>query len=191
VKEFNHLWGKQLTEQLKELSAAAQTLSIHISSDDLKHRCIVLSRGANTAIDLLPRVCTEMSRQSSTSPEADEVSAYSDTGAIETKLLYKLGWLAMELGLEDDGLAVLDAVGTLLHGKLGGAVFRIEALLAIGRPKEAAELYKSETSIEDDVESLAGAIFTMLWNQRGDALWAGLKTRSNSKCKETEPALVI
>ena len=167
-----------LSDRLHKLSAAAFMLSPRLSSEDLKHRCSVLASGAQVAAGLLVQMPLVITAE----PETHQYGAslYSSTSdGIETRLLYQLGWSAMELGLKTEALAVLQMVGTLLHGKVGGSIFKVESLLALGKLEEAAALYKAEMADHSDDAALADAIFSSLWSRRGDASWNVMKMRAS------------
>ena len=167
-----------LCDRLHRLSEAAFLLAPDLKSEELKHRCGVLASGATVAAGLLVHMPLVIAAE----PEVHHEAIFlcnSPSNGIETRLLYQLGWSAMELGLKTEALAVLQMVGTLLHGKVGGSIFKVESLLAIGKLEEAAALYQAEMADHSDDAVLADAIFASLWSRRGDALWNVMKTRAN------------
>lgn len=174
----------ELVNRLSLLSNNAATLSTSLGSEELKHRCSVLSIGASTAAELLVRFPAEIAAASKHWPDTGlalhDTNASAGAGGIGTKLLHEIGWLAMKLGLDTEALAILQAVGTLLHGRIGGSIFKIESLLAIGKFKEAATLYKSEILDTGELDPSTDAIFTSLWSQHGDFLWYGLKMQARA-----------
>ena len=168
-----------LTERLNRLSEAATILSTSLTSDELKHRCDVLASGAKTAAALLIHMPAAIAARPSGQINVDITLLGPGTDGTETELLYKLGWLAMELGFKADGLAVLQTVGSLLHDRLGGTVFKVESLLATGQLDEAALMYNLEVANIDDAEGLGAALFGSLWAQRGKALWSDFMMRAS------------
>jgi hypothetical protein len=166
-----------LSDRLHKLSEAALLLSTRLASEELTHRCSVLASGAKIAAALLMRMPQSIVGTNEIGHEPASLRSQPADG-IETKRLYELGWSAMELGLKTEALAVLQMVGTLLHGKLGGSVFKIESLLAIGKLDEAATLYQSEIANAPDDTALADAIFAFSWSRRGDASWRSVKMRA-------------
>lgn len=177
-----------LTERLNRLSEAATALTTSLTSDELKHRCDVLASGAKTAAALLIHMPAAIAARPSGQFDMDLTLRGAGSDGTETKLLQKIGCLAMELGLKADGLAVLQTVGSLLHGKPGGAVFRLESLLATGQLHEAAVIYNLEIASIDDPEGFCNALFAALWAQRGDTLWrdAALSAKHISTGQKTD-----
>ena len=168
----NHMDIDRLIQRLKTLAQVSNALAIDLHSEDLKLRCEVLSKGIEVAVKILKNVTPELVIETLNKSQTAITMDGTKTVEIETRLLCELAAIAMNSGFHEDGFILIEAVGTVLHGQLGGAVFKIEALLAAGRIKEASTIYKQEILNSEDFALNAEAIFLSLWIQRGHTLWS-------------------
>lgn len=162
-------WMSAFVVQLVRLGDAAATAARVLEVPDLQQRCQALTDASQAGVRLLPRLRAALAA-SLPRVQLPEVSAPLLNEDTETSLLYELGWLSIEAGLEEDGLLIIESVGTLLHGTLGGAMYRVEALIAMGRAEPAAKLLADCLHPEVDVDGLAAATLASLWKRRSQQL---------------------
>jgi hypothetical protein len=167
IDDTQGAWTASFVTQLQALSAGAAASSAGLSVPELKLRCEVLANGAGLGARLLPSLRERLALGMPVAP-LPGASAELISQSTETSLLYELGWLALEAGLAEEGLAVIHAVGTLLHGRLGGAMFKVEALLAVGNAAAAATVLEECLLAEPDPDGVAAATLASLWEQRDE-----------------------
>lgn len=170
-----HLQLDDLIQRLNTLAQVSSALALDLDSEDLKNRCNVLAKGAEAATRILKTIPAKLVLKQLNRNQTVTTSRNTKDLEIETRLLCELARLALVSGICQDGLTLLEAVGTVLHGKVGGPVFKIDALLSLGHLEEANAIYKSEIFNIKESAMNAEAIFLSLWVQRGNALWASLK----------------
>lgn len=159
-------WTEEFARHLDGLADGAESTAARMTSDDLRRRCSVLVEGARIAVLMLPalrqRLVPKPMPHTEPRPTPDEMIPCST----ETTWLYSLGCLALETGLHDEGLAIVQAVGTLLHGQAGGALFEAEALMALGNVDAAARALEDGMCRETEVDSLASTTMMLHWMRR-------------------------
>ena len=166
MEDADGTWTAGLAAQLETLSARVSASAAGLAVPDLRQRCEVLARGARLGARMLPELRERLVPGMARAP-LPPASGKLISQSTETSLLYELGWLALEAGLDDEGLTVIHAVGTLLHGRLGGAMFKVEAFLATGRSTAATRMLEECLADDADPDGLAAATLASLWAQRG------------------------
>jgi hypothetical protein len=133
---------------------------------ELRRRSAHLAHGADVAARLLPRLVGVLQRgaQGDTPPSVSTFPRDSD-------VVLELGWLALEEGFEREACALLHAMGVVLHGTLGGALYEAQGLMSRGRLPEAAQRLEYALDQHEDADGVASTLLALLWRAMDDGRW--------------------
>lgn len=178
------------------LVAGLQALAVRSQDDALAHRdvesrrrCLHFAHAADVAARLLPRLAATL-RQRAYLPAAGAALAAASPPTVDRVLVLELGWLAMDVGFEREGRALLHAAGVVLHGAMGGALLEAQGLMSVGRTLEAAELLECALGQHRDDDGMPSALLAWLWHALDDERWIVAARRVVSQCSNQTARLL-
>lgn len=145
---------------------------------------LLLEDGLIVAARVVPQLHAHVQRMEAAVPDLGTADDDDDLAFLPLGL-FRLGWLALELGLTADALKLLGVVGALKGGPLGAAELQASAL-AERDAAAAASLLERAIAATPDERGRAAALLASLWRDAGDERWVALARQVSQHATDPE-----